>query len=89
MVPPTNISQRKVLITGGYDASIVQLDERALFAVMILVGVTLISILIGLITDSVNDYMENLTAGTTKVTSGSAALAWVLSITPLPPRAHR
>jgi len=57
----------QVLVTGGYDATVIELSERVLFAIMILVGVTLISILIGLITDSVNNYMASLTAGTTKV----------------------
>ena len=44
----------QVILTGGYDDTIEHLNQRALFGVAVIVGITLISILIGLITDSVN-----------------------------------
>ena len=57
----------QVLITGGYDNTIRKPVERFVFFVMIMVGVLVVSILIGLITDSVNGYMEELTLGSSKV----------------------
>jgi hypothetical protein len=43
----------QVLMTGGYDDTIQHLDQRVVFAVAVVGGITLISVLIGLITDSV------------------------------------
>ena len=57
----------QVLITGGYDDSIVRLDERLIFFTMVMAGVLVVSILIGLITDSVTGYLDSLDAGASKV----------------------
>mmetsp|Transcript_13606 Transcript_13606/g.27862 ORF Transcript_13606/g.27862 Transcript_13606/m.27862 type:complete len:1028 (-) Transcript_13606:78-3161(-) len=57
----------QVLITGGYDSSILETTQRLAFFVTILVGVSIVSILIGLISDTVNEYMEDLSSGSSKV----------------------
>eukprot|EP00614_Pseudopedinella_elastica_P015233 CAMPEP_0172584816 /NCGR_PEP_ID=MMETSP1068-20121228/4394_1 /TAXON_ID=35684 /ORGANISM="Pseudopedinella elastica, Strain CCMP716" /LENGTH=802 /DNA_ID=CAMNT_0013379117 /DNA_START=74 /DNA_END=2482 /DNA_ORIENTATION=- len=57
----------QVLITGGYEDSFQDPATRLLFFCMIATGVTIVSILIGLITDTVNSYMEELSSGTSKV----------------------
>jgi hypothetical protein len=57
----------QVLISSGYDDSIIETDERVIYVLALCVGVTLIAILIGLITDSVNGYMESMSTGSTKV----------------------
>ena len=57
----------QVLVTGGYDSSIRHIDERLVFFLMIAVGVSIVSILIGLISDTVGSYMENLSSGSSKV----------------------
>ena len=57
----------QVLITGGYDSSIEDKFQRLVFFIMIMTGVLVVSILIGLITDSVNGFMEGLTVGSSKV----------------------
>ena len=57
----------QVLITGGYDASIEHWSERLVFFTMIMTGVLVVSILIGLITESVQGFMGGLTVGSSKV----------------------
>jgi len=64
---PLGCPSLQVLFTGGYEDGFVAVDERLIFCFTIVFGVTLVSILIGLVTDSVNEYMESLTMGTTKV----------------------
>ena len=57
----------QVLITGGYDSSIKNGAERLVFFLMIMTGVLVVSILIGLITEAVQGFMEGLTVGSSKV----------------------
>ena len=57
----------QLLLSGGYEDSIEKVNQRVLMCVIMAVGVTLISILIGLITDAVNQYMQSMTNGSTKV----------------------
>jgi len=57
----------QVLVTGGSDITILENDTRIIFFLMIAAGVIVVSILIGLITDSVKEYMDALARGTTKV----------------------
>ena len=68
----------QVLVTGGYDSSILHVDERIVFFLMIAVGVSIVSILIGLISDTVGAYMEDLSSGTSKVveTGHTLILGW-------------
>jgi len=57
----------QLLFTGGFDDSIAHFDQRLIFTLAIIIGVTLISILVGLITDSVNGYMRGMSEGSSKV----------------------
>ena len=52
---------------AGNDPDISTIGERAVYAMMLLVGVVVIAILIGLITDSVQEFMASLGGGRTKV----------------------
>ena len=64
----------QVLVTGGYDSSIRHIDERCVFFLMIAAGVSIVSILIGLISDTVASFMEDLTSGTSKVVESNHTL---------------
>ena len=57
----------QVLITGGFDISIVEAEQRLLFMLMIFTGVIFVSVLIGLITDSVGSYLRSLSEGASRV----------------------
>jgi hypothetical protein len=57
----------QVFVTGGYDSTILHVDERLIFLLMVASGVLILSVLIGLITDALTTYMDELTAGTSKV----------------------
>ena len=66
--PAPTHAHPQVLVTGGFIFNGFAADgERVVFAVIIVVGVSLISVLIGLITDTVNSYMQALSAGSSKV----------------------
>jgi len=43
----------QVLLTGGYEDNIEHFNQRVLFAIAVMVGITLVSVLIGIITDTV------------------------------------
>lgn len=57
----------QVLITGGFDDSITDRGQRLLFVAVILVGVVIVSVLIGLITDTVSTYLAELSNGASRV----------------------
>ena len=57
----------QVLTTAGYDDSNKTIESKIAFFLLIITGVTLVAILIGLITEAVNAYMQSLSLGTTKV----------------------
>jgi hypothetical protein len=57
----------QVLISGGYDQTITHLDERIIYASMIIAGVFVVSILIGLITETITDYLHGFNEGSSKV----------------------
>ena len=64
----------QLLLTGGFDDSVGDLQQRVIFSMAILIGVTIISILVGLITDTVNSYMLGLSEGRSKVVEAKHTL---------------
>jgi len=57
----------QVLLTGGHDPTIVHFDERVVYALTIGIGLIVVSVLIGIVSDSVGSFMRGLAAGTSKV----------------------
>jgi hypothetical protein len=57
----------QMLFTGGADVSYVATSQRWVFAIIMVVGVIIMSIFIGLITDSMMEYMDGLKMGKSDV----------------------
>jgi len=68
----------QVLISAGYDNSQESAMDRIIYILTLLVGMTVVAVLIGLISESVNDYMAQLSAGSSKVveTNHCVILGW-------------
>jgi len=64
----------QLLFTGGFDDSVSHLTQRCIFGAAVVIGVTIISILVGLITDFVNSYMTGLSEGRSKVVESGHTL---------------
>jgi hypothetical protein len=75
----------QMLFTGGADTSIIVFNERVVYGTAMVTGIVLTSVLIGLITDSVNDYMSSLKNGKSPVIESghTLILGWSDKLIPI------